>query len=269
MRLLNLALCAALGVGSVYAQTALATITGRVSDPTGAVVANAPISLKNLDNGQVYAASSSQTGNYTVSQLPIGDYDLTVAVGGFKTYNHSKFHLAAAQIMREDIALEVGSAAESVTVSAESSLLKTENSELAQNVTLAQLNNLPVLAIGSTTGGLRDPFASVKLVPGIMYNNGQNAGAGAPSPITQMVVNGTPSNTYQTRLDGMTATPTGPRLIGAQMETQPSVDAIQEVAIQTSNFAAEFGTAGGAMVNMVTKSGTNQYHGGALRLHHQ
>ncbi len=78
-----------------------------------------------------------------------------------------------------------------------------------------------------------------------------------------MVVNGTPSNTYQTRLDGMTMNPTGPRLIGAQMETQPSVDAIQEVAIQTSNFAAEFGTAGGAMVNMVTKSGTNQYHGGA------
>ena len=61
----------------------------------------------------------------------------------------------------------------------------------------------------------------------------------------------------------MTINPTGPRLLGAQMETQPSVDAIQEVAIQTSNFAAEFGTAGGAMINMVTKSGTNQYHGSA------
>ena len=62
----------------------------------------------NLDTGQVIAAASSATGNYTVSQLPIGDYDLTVAVPGFKTYTHSKFHLAAAQTMREDVPLEVG-----------------------------------------------------------------------------------------------------------------------------------------------------------------
>ena len=165
--------------------------------------------------------------------------------------------------MREDIALEVGSAAESVTVSAESSLLKTENSELAQNVTLSQLNNLPILAVGATTAGFRDPFSAVRLVPGIRYANGSNAGAGVPGAITTMVVNGTPANTYQTRLDGITMNPTGPRLIGAQMETQPSVDSIEEVAVQTSNFAAEFGTAGGAMINMVTKSGTNQYHGSA------
>ncbi len=261
MKLLSLALCATMGVSTVYGQTALATITGTVSDPTGAVVANAPVSVRNVDTGQVFAASSSQTGNYTVSQLPIGDYDLTVAVSGFKTYTHSKFHLAAAQTMREDVALEVGSAAESVTVSAESSLLKTENSELAHNVTLSQLNNLPVLAVGSTNNGFRDPFAAVQLVPGIRYAGGSNIGAGNPAAVTTMVVNGTPANTYQTRLDGMTINPTGPRLLGAQMETQPSVDAIQEVAIQTSNFAAEFGTAGGAMINMVTKSGTNQYHG--------
>ena len=78
-----------------------------------------------------------------------------------------------------------------------------------------------------------------------------------------MSINGAPSNTYQSRLDGMTISPTGPRLITAQQETQPSVDAIQEVNIQTSNFAAEYGTAGGGMINMVTKSGTNQYHGTA------
>ncbi len=263
MKLLSLALCAAMGVSTVYGQTALATITGTVTDPTGAVVANAPISVRNLENGQVFAASSSQTGNYTMSQLPIGDYDLTVTVSGFKTYTHSKFHLAAAQTMREDIALEVGNTTESVTVTADSSLLKTENSELSQNVTLSQLNNLPVLVVGATNSGFRDPFTAVRLVPGIRYANGSNVAAGATGAVTTMVVNGTPANSYGTRLDGMTMNPTGPRLLGAQMQTQPSVDAIEEVAIQTSNFAAEFGAAGGAMINMVTKSGTNQFHGSA------
>ena len=263
MKLLNLALCAAIGAGSLYAQTALATITGRVSDPTGAVVANAPVTVTNRGTGQVSNAATSATGNFTVSQLPVGDYDLTVTVPGFKTYTHANFHLGAAQTMREDVPLQVGNAAESVTVSAESSLLKTESSEVAQNVTLSQLNDLPVLAIGSTNEGFRDPWASVKLVPGINYNAGSNIGAGNVACCTTMSVNGSPANTYQSRLDGMTISPTGPRLITAQQETQPSVDAIQEVNIQTSNFAAEYGTAGGAMINMVTKSGTNQYHGTA------
>jgi Carboxypeptidase regulatory-like domain/TonB dependent receptor-like, beta-barrel len=246
-----------------FGQTSLATVTGTITDPSGAVIANAPISLKNLQTGQVYTGATSETGNFTVSQLPIGDYDLTVTSPGFKTYTHAKFHLSADQTMREDVAMQVGQTSDSVTVTAESSLLKTETSEVSQNVTLSQLNNLPILAVGSTNSGFRDPFSAVRLVPGVRYANGSNIGAGAPAAVTTMVINGTPANTYQTRLDGMTINPTGPRLTGAQMETQPSVDAIEEVSIQTSNFAAEFGTSGGAMINMVTKSGTNQYHGSA------
>jgi hypothetical protein len=246
-----------------FAQTALATVTGTITDATGAVLANVPVELRNLENGRVYVAASSAAGNYTISQLPIGDYDLTVALAGFKTYAHTKFHLAAGQTMREDVPMEVGQTTESVTVSADVSLLKTETSELSQNVTLSQLNNLPVLAIGSTNSGFRDPWAAVRLVPGVQYAAGSNIGSGTPACCTSMVVNGTPTNTYQSRLDGMTISPTGPRLITAQQETQPSVDAIEEVSIQTSNFAAEFGTAGGAVVNMVTKSGTNDYHGSA------
>jgi len=236
-----------------HAQTVLATVTGTITDTTGAVIASAPVELKNLENGQVYTASTSNTGNFTVSQLPIGDYDLTVTSSGFKTYSHKQFHLTAGQTMREDILLEIGKASESVTVTAEASLLKTENSEVAQNVTLSQLDNLPILIVGATNSGFRDPFQAVRLVPGIRY-----LGTG---PATTTVINGTPSNTLQSRLDGQTLSSTAPGLVGATMQTQPSVDAIQEVAVQTSNFAAEFGTAGGGIVNMVTKSGTNQYHG--------
>src|SRR5207253_7099453 len=113
-----------------------------------------------------------------------------------------------------------------------------------------------LLTVGATNDGLRDYFSASRLLPGIQYNN-----TGANSAVVSAVVNGTPSNTLQTRLDGATMNPTSLRLLGATMETQPSADSIQEVAILTSNFAPEFGTAGGAVVNMVTKSGTNEFHG--------
>ena len=247
-----------LSTSSVFGQTALATVTGTIADATGAVMSNAPVEIRNRDNGQVFRAVSTDAGNYTVLQLPIGDYDLSVTVAGFKTYSHTNFRVSAAQTLREDVTLQVGQTTESVTVTAEATLLKTESTQVVQNVTLSQLNNLPILVVGATASGFRDPFAAVRLVPGTLYTNGQ---PGATAVVSQMVVNGTPANTYQTRLDGMTTNPTGPRNLGAQQQTQPSVDAIEEVAIQTSNFAAEYGAAGGAMINMVSKSGTNRYHG--------
>ncbi|MEP7352879.1 MAG: TonB-dependent receptor, partial [Acidobacteriota bacterium] len=246
-----------------YAQTGLATITGTITDQTGAALVGTPIVVRSRDTGSIFTAASSSTGNFTVSQLPIGDYDLTITSPGFKTYTHSQFHLAAQQSMREDAKLEVGQTSDSINVTAEASLLKTESSAVVQNVTLSQLNSLPILGVGTTGSGFRDPFNATRLVPGIRFAGGTNAAAGAPGVTTTMVVNGTPSNTYGTRLDGMTMNPTGPRLLGATMQTQPSVDALEEVAIQTSNFAAEYGASGGAMISMVTKSGTNKYHGSA------
>ncbi|HEY6342829.1 MAG TPA: carboxypeptidase-like regulatory domain-containing protein [Bryobacteraceae bacterium] len=256
MRRISLAAVILLSASVGFGQTSLASVTGTITDSTGAVVANAPVTVKNVENGQVYTAASSDTGNYTVSQLPIGDYNLTVTSTGFKTYSHTNFHLAAGQTMREDASLQVGQTNEAVTVSAEASLLQTESSELVHNVTLSQLDNLPLLSVGATNDGVRDLFAASRLLPGIQYSD-----SGAFSAVVSAVVNGTPSNTLQTRLDGATMNPTSARLQGATMETQPSTEAIQEVAIQTSNFAPEFGTAGGAVVNLLTKSGTNTYHG--------
>lgn len=235
------------------AQTANATITGTISDPSGAVIANAPVTVRNVETGQLYATESSATGNYTVPQLPVGRYEMSVSVPGFKTYNRVGFSLAAAQILREDVVLEVGSSAEAVTVTAEASLLKTESGELAHNVTVAQMQNLPILTVGGAgtpaTSGFRDPFSLALLVPGIQY--GANA---------TMIVNGNPDDTIQIRVEGMVAGNTG-GLRQYTGQSQPSVDAIQEVAVQTSNYAAEFGTVGGAVFNVQMKSGTNEYHG--------
>jgi hypothetical protein len=108
-----------------------------------------------------------------VTQLPLGDYNLTVAVSGFKfkTYEHDKFQLSAGQTLREDITLQVGQSTESVTVSADASLLQTGSSQLVHNVTLSQLDNLPLLSVGATNEGIRDYFSASRLLPRIQYSN--------------------------------------------------------------------------------------------------
>lgn len=163
MKFISLVLLVILFTCLAFGQGALGTITGTVADPSGAVVGNASIEIKNTATGQVSKTVTTATGNYTVPQLPVGSYDLTVTVTGFKTYKRSGLDLAAAQIMRIDIPLEVGSQTESVTVTAEASLLKTESGDLTHNVTATQLAELPILATGGTfsnnTSGFRDPLA--------------------------------------------------------------------------------------------------------------
>lgn len=251
MQRISAVLVCAFLAGMAHAQTA--TVTGTVTDPSGAVVGSAAIDVRNPQTGQVYSSVSTSTGNYTVTAIPVGTYEMTVGSTGFKTYNRQGLTLAAGQTARIDVTLEVGSTTESVTVTADTSLLKTETPEISHNVTVSQMNTLPILALGGAqndnTSGFRDPYALARMIPGINY-----------SANTTMVVNGNPDDTVQFRLDGQTAQNTG----GLRQYTaigQPSTDAIQEVVVQTSNYAAEFGTAGGAVFNATTKSGTNQYHG--------
>ena len=253
MKFFSFAACLLLSASAIFGQGALGTITGTVADPSGAVVGNASIEAKNTANGQVFKTVSTATGNYSVTQLPVGAYDLTATVTGFKTYKRSGLNLAAAQVMRIDIPLEVGAQTESVTVTAEASLLKTESGDLTHNVTVSQMDQLPIMATGGTfsnnTSGYRDPLALASLIPGIQYNANNS-----------MVVNGVPNNTIQIRVDGQTS---GNQGFMRQYTAvgQSGVDAIQEVAVQTSNFAAEYGAVGGGIFNATMKSGTNQLHG--------
>ena len=118
-----------------------------------AVVAGATVEAQNTETGIVFPAVSTNAGNYTISQLPIGAYVVTVKVQGFKTYTHTNLAVAATQVIKEDIALQVGAAADSVTVTEQASLLKTETGELTHNVTLAQMDNLPPLGVGLAGNG--------------------------------------------------------------------------------------------------------------------
>src|SRR4051812_20251090 len=119
MKIFRISLCLFASLACALAQTGLATITGTVTDPSGAVLVNVPIEVRNGATGQTFTAATSATGNYTISQLPVGDYEVVVTAPGFKSYNHTNVHLAAQQTLREDVALAVGTSTEAVTVTAE------------------------------------------------------------------------------------------------------------------------------------------------------
>ncbi len=162
MRVPVVVLCLFALAQTIFAQGDRGTITGTISDQTGAVVACAPIEARHIETGAIFPAASSATGNYTLSQLPVGTYELTVTVPGFKKYVRPNIVIQAAQTARIDVALQVGAASESVTVTEAAPLLKTESGELSHNVSTDQMDSIPVLGIGTSaagTAGIRNPYA--------------------------------------------------------------------------------------------------------------
>src|SRR5438034_1140780 len=138
MKTLQVTVCLFLFTLSAFAQTDRGTITGTISDATGGVIPGATVEAKNTATGAVYQAGSSETGNYTLAQLPAGNYEVSVNLPGFKKYVRSGIIVSVATTLRIDVALEVGSAGDSVTVEAASPLLKTESGELSHNITTEQ-----------------------------------------------------------------------------------------------------------------------------------
>src|SRR5438093_11253881 len=123
---------------AAFAQTDRGTLTGTVSDTTGAVIPGVSIEAKNVQTGALYQAGSSETGNYTLAQLPAGTYELSANLPGFKRYVRTGIMVSVATTLRIDVRLEVGVAGDSVTVEAASPLLKTESGEASHNITTDQ-----------------------------------------------------------------------------------------------------------------------------------
>jgi len=236
---------------AAFGQAGTGTITGTVTDPAGASIANAPVEVRNTDTNVPYPTVTTDTGSYTVLRLPPGPYSVSVTAPGFKKLTRSGLAVDAGQTLPLDLKLEVGAASESVTVTAEGTLLKTESGDVAHNITLQQLDDLPILGIGGAnagSNGIRNPYNSAVFLPGVSYFAN-----------FAMIVNGAPTNTAAYRIEGMDDT--NHTVAFAIMMNMPNADAIQEMAIQTSNYAPEFGQAGGGLFNITMKSGTNQFHG--------
>ncbi len=256
MRLRTCVFCLFIFALAAIAQVNTGTITGTIEDPAGAVVPGAPIEVKNMDTGTVYKGGASNTGNYVIQGLPAGKYELTVTVTGFKKFLRENLEVVTATDTRQDVNLTVGAVTETVTVTESAPLLKTESAEISHVVTSSDADNLPVLTIGNGTflgisglgNGLRDPLQVINLLPGVQY-----------STDSVLRVNGLPANSEAIRIEGQDSSN---NLYNAQTTlTQAGMDAVQEVSVQTSNFAAEYGQAGGGYFNFTMKSGTNQYHG--------
>jgi Carboxypeptidase regulatory-like domain/TonB dependent receptor-like, beta-barrel len=255
MRLFSTALVFSFFALTLFAQTDRGTVTGTIIDPAGAVVANAAVEARNTGTGAVYRVASSATGNYTIAQLPSGTYELSVTVTGFKKFIRTGLTIEAAQTIRVNVTLEVGSATESVTVTEAATLLKTESGELSNTVATKTMDTLPLLSVGQNSSGIRNPFNLVALLPGAFYQ---------PSPSftgPTVRINGGISGSEKVLVDGMDGT----NILGqgANQQNQPGMDSIQEWTVQTSNYAAEFGQAGSAVMNITMKSGTNAFHGSA------
>jgi len=204
--------------------------------------------------GVTYQSVTTQTGDYTIPQLPAGNYDLQVEVPGFKKFVLQGIRIYVAQTTRSDVVLQVGATGETVNVTAEAQLLRTENAEQSTSITRETLNDLPLNFgqrgnIGSAN--IRNPYTFVTLVPGgnILY-------------YSTIKLNGAPPDTDSIRVEGQDANNT--RLMSRQDQLQPSVEALEEVSVQTSNFAPEYGQVSGGMFNLVARSGTNQFHGSAF-----
>ncbi len=247
MRFCQMLLLSFLGITAVLAQGNRGSITGTVTDPTGAAVAGVAVEGKSLDTGALFNTVTTDTGNYTLSELPPSTYELTFSAPGFKKFIRGPLELGARQTLRVDGTLEVGSGAETITVTAATPMLITESSEISYNVTTNRLVDLPVGNMGSVRNAIRQ---AAQLMPGVTFTPGFFGG---------VKINGTPADGYNLRIDGMDNTYTLGNLLVTQV--QPSVEAIEEYSIQTSNFAAELGQAGGAIFNVNMKSGTNQFHG--------
>jgi hypothetical protein len=234
--------------GNASAQTSRGTVTGIVTDPQAAVVEGATVDLVNLATNQKRTTTTNDSGIYRFDAVDLGLYDVKITSAGFRTLTNTNIQVLANRVTTLDAQLEIGSEPVVVDVTATSGeLLQTSEPVRGGNFTTLQVLNLP-------SGGL-NPYNLARLLPGVATATGSGAEFGNAS---QFSINGQRPRGNNYLIDGTEnndISVTGP---ANQINNE---DAVQEVSVQTGLFSAEFGRAGGGVFNIITKSGTNDYHG--------
>lgn len=227
-------------------QTGLATVTGLVSDESGGAVPGLTVTATNQETNVGYTGVTNGAGNYVITGIPIGTYVVSVELPGFKAVK-SRVMLSAAQTARLDFKLELGAIQEVVEVTATGAIMQTQNAVVGTQVAREELERLPtvgrnVSSVTLFTAGVTQPS------PGVFNSL---TGGGRP------YVNGQLQQANNFTVDGVNSN----EAINDGIAYQPSPDAVEQVSVETLNYSAELGNVAGAVINMIIKSGTNQYRG--------
>ena len=247
VRRLSLVVIAGLALAPPAAgQTGLATVTGLVSDPSGAPAPGVTVTATNQATNIAYTGVTNQAGNYVITSVPIGEYVISAALAGFKGVQ-SKVTLSVAQTARVDFKMEVGAVQERVDVVATGAVLQTENAVVGMKADREQVEKLPAISRNVSFVTMYAPGVTQPL----MSSFNSLSGGGRP------YVNGQLQQANNFTIDGVDTN----EAINNSIAYQPSPDAVEQVSVETNNYSAELGNVTGAVVNMVIKSGTNQLHG--------
>jgi hypothetical protein len=250
--LFSLLLC----IATLHAQTNQGELAGNVLDTSGAAVPNADITATNEATGSVYHTTSTSAGSYRFPSIQLGKYTITVNAPGFKQSVNNGVEVHVGNVTAFDVHMNIGGAAETVTVNAEAPSIQTQSSDVSGVVTSKQILELP-LALGGV-GNLRSPEAFVFLMPGTVGPGSANS----PNGIFISKIGGGQNFGNEVLIDGLSQTRSEN---GSSFDEEaPSVEAISEFKVTTSTPSAEFGRTTGGIENFVTKSGTNNYHGSAF-----
>jgi len=241
--------------GLIYGQGTNGSLTGQVTDPTGAVIVGAIVNLTNVGTNYVQTATTDSTGFYQFKLVPPGDYALNIAAPGFAAYAQKGIVMNANLYATQNVHMKVASAAgEVVTVTSNAQLIDTTTAELGMTVNQESVSQLPLQG--------RDPSSLALLAPG-MVDAGKagvmwaQSGFSFPGESAASANGGRIGSTYY-MLDGVTNMD---NYLGSNSPT-PNTDATQEFRLITNNFSAVYGFSTGGVVSMATRSGTNQWHGG-------
>jgi Carboxypeptidase regulatory-like domain len=259
-RVCCLALLALVGATTLAgAQSVSGTILGTVTDASGAVIANAKVTIVNEGTGLTRTVTADQNGDFTAPALPTGSYTITSEMSGFKTVALSNIHVGVDQRVRIDIKLEVGAMTESVSIQAEAPLVQSSSSELGTTVSNEQIEALPLNG--------RNFVNLTRTIPGVLRGipgaNIDGAGSLAWRASASFSANGQRPRDNNYMLDGVDNNETWLQTV----VIFPSVDALDEFKMQTSTYSAEFGRSLGGVVNLQIKSGTNNLRGSAFEFH--
>jgi hypothetical protein len=233
-------------------QNITAYLTGTITDPSGAVVSGASVTLHNLDlNSDVITVKTDSSGAYTATELPLGSYTVTVEATGFKKYVASNVILHVGEHRTLDIKLAVGQVTEQVTVTASTVPIETSTAAQDTTITGTQIRELEL--------NNRNFEQLVALQPGVANGLPDQVGFGIENT-DDLSVNGARGSANNWTVDGADINDSGSN---STLLNVPSVDALSEFTLERSTYDAQYGRSGGGQVNVVTKSGTNQFHGDA------